>query len=144
MIKNKRQLKYTQRRLHKLEKGLEEIRKKYATDKKKANLLSQGYKEHIAQLKSEIAEFESMKKKPLPKMLWIHDLNEVSHQLVRLRIARKLTQAQLAARIECKQSDISRLEREDYSGHTLGQLKKIVTNLNAELGIVLIPKTPRH
>lgn len=144
MIKNKRQLKYTQKRLNELEKNLVEIHKKYAPDKRKAELLSQGYKEHVAQLKAEIAEFERMEKKPLPKMLWIHDLSEVSHQLVRLRIARKLTQAQLAARIGCKQADISRLECEDYSGHTLGQLKKIVTSLNAELEIALVPKTPRH
>ncbi|MCQ9207583.1 MAG: helix-turn-helix domain-containing protein, partial [Omnitrophica bacterium] len=77
-------------------------------------------------------------------MLWIHDLSEVSRQLVRLRIARKLTQAQLATRVGCKQADISRLEREDYSGHTLGQLKRIVTSLNAQLEIALITKTSHH
>jgi TATA-binding protein-associated factor Taf7 len=58
MIKNDRQLKITKQRLNELKKGLEKIRKKYSSDKNKVALLSQGYVEHIAQLKAEIEEYE--------------------------------------------------------------------------------------
>ncbi len=139
MIKNDRQYEYTKRKLYEFEEDLKAIRKKYSSDKNKVALLSQGYIEHIAQLKAEIEEYEKMKRSPLPKVLRIHNLDEISPQLVRLRIARRLTQAQLAARIGCKQADVSRLEREDYQGYTISQLKKIAASLNAEIELDLIP-----
>ena len=139
MIKNDRQYEYTKKKLHEFEQDLKAIRKKYSPDKNKVALLSQGYVEHIAQLEAEIEEYENMKKSPLPNVLRIHNLVEISHQLVRLRIARRLTQAQLAARIGCKQADVSRLEREDYQGYTISQLKKIAASLDAEIELDLIP-----
>ena len=140
MIKNDRQYEYTKRKLHEFEEDLKAIRKKYSSDKNKVALLSQGYVEHIAQLKAEIEEYEKIKKSPLPKVLRIHTLNEISRQLVRLRIARGLTQAQLAAQTGCKQADVSRLEREGYQGYSIGQLEKIAAGLNAKLELDLIPK----
>jgi len=139
MIKNDRQYEYTKKKLHEFEQDLKAIRKKYSPDKNKVALLSQGYVEHIAQLEAEIEEYEKMKKSPLPNVLRIHNLVEISHQLVRLRIARRLTQAQLAARIGCKQADVSRLEREGYQGYTISQLKKIAASLDAEIELDLIP-----
>lgn len=139
MIKNDRQYEYTKKKLHEFEQDLKAIRKKYSPDKNKVALLSQGYVEHIAQLEAEIEEYEKMKNSPLPNVLRIHNLVEISHQLVRLRIARRLTQAQLAARIGCKQADVSRLERDDYQGYTISQLKKIAASLDAEIELDLIP-----
>ncbi len=139
MIKNDRQYEYAKRKLCEFEEDLKAIRKKYSSNKNKVGLLSQGYVEHITQLKAEIEEYEKMKKAPLPKILRAHDLDEISHQIVRLRLARGFTQAELASRIGCKQSDISRLEREDYQGYTIGQLKKIAASLNAEIELDLIP-----
>lgn len=139
MIKNDRQCEHTKKKLREFEEDLKAIRKKHSSDKNKAALLSQGYVEHIAQLKGEMEEYEKMKKSPLPKVLRIHSLDEISRQLVRLRLARGFTQAQLAARIGCKQSDISRLEREDYQSYTVVQLEKIATSLDAEIELDLIP-----
>lgn len=139
MIKNDRQLKITKQKLDELKKGLERIREKYSSDKKKCEFLSKGYLLHIEQLGNEIAEYEKIKRSTLPKVLRIHDLNEISHYLVRLRIARGVTQAELATRIGCKQADVSRLEREDYQGYTIGQLKKIAASLGTEIELNLIP-----
>lgn len=139
MIKNDRQYEYTKKKLHEFEAELKTIHKKYSSNKNKAGLLSQGYVEHIVQLKAEIAEYENMKKSPLPKVLHVHNALEISRMLVRLRIARRITQAQLATRIGCKQADISRLEREDYQGYTISQLLKIVKNLNAKIELNVIP-----
>ena len=138
MIKNDRQYEYAKSRLHKFDEDLAAIRKKYSSDKNKVALLSQGYIEHIAQLKAEVDEYKKMKRAPLPHRLRAYDPSEISHQLVRLRLARRLTQAELATRIGCKQADISRLEREDYQGYTISQLKKIAESLDAEIEIDLI------
>lgn len=139
MIKNVRQYEYTKKKVREFEEGLKTIRKRYSSDKNKVALLSQGYVEHIAQLKAEMEEYERMRRSPLPKMLRIHNLGEISHHLVRLRIARRITQAELASRLGCKQADISRIEREEYQGYTISQLKKIATSLGAELQLNLIP-----
>ena len=139
MIKNDRQYEYAKNKLHEFERGLKAIRKKHYSDKNKVGLLSQGYVEHIAQLKAEIEEYEKMKKSSLPKVLRARNPVEISRQLVRLRLARGLTQAELAARIGCKQADISRMEREEYRGYTISQLEKIAESLDAEIELDLIP-----
>ncbi|MFH1259552.1 MAG: helix-turn-helix domain-containing protein [Elusimicrobiota bacterium] len=139
MIKNDRQCEYTKKKLQELEEDLKALRKKYALNQNKVALLGQGYIEHIAQLNGEIEEYRKMKKEPLPQVLRIHNTDEISHQLVRLRIARKLTQAQLASRIGCKQADVSRLEQKDYQGYTFSMLKKIAAGLGAKIELDLIP-----
>jgi transcriptional regulator with XRE-family HTH domain len=140
MIKNDRQYEYSKKKLHELEEDLRAIRKEYILDKNKVALLSQGYIEHIIQFKNEIKEYEEMKKAPLPEVLQIHNLNEINRSIVRLRIARKITQEELAQKISCKQSDISRLEREDYFGYTISQLDKIMASLDVKIILNLIPK----
>ncbi len=139
MIKNERQLEHTKRKLRELEEDLGRVREKYGSEKKRVALLSQGYVEHIAQLKAEMEEYEKAKTGPLPGVLQAHDAAEISRQLVRLRIGRGLTQGELAARIGCKQADVSRLEREDYRGYTISQLKKVAAGLGAKIELSLIP-----
>jgi transcriptional regulator with XRE-family HTH domain len=140
MIKNKRQYEYSKKKLHELEEDLKAIRKKYYIDKNKVALLSQGYIEHIVQFKDEIKGYEDMIKAPFPEVLPIHNLNEINRSIVRLRIARKITQEELAQRVGCKQSDISRLERDDYRGHTIAKLDKIIAGLGAKIVLNLIPE----
>jgi transcriptional regulator with XRE-family HTH domain len=140
MIKNGRQYEHSKKKLHELEEDLKAIRKKYYLDKNKVALLSQGYIEHIVQFKDEIKEYEDMIKAPFPEVLLIHNLNKISRSIVRLRIARKITQEELAQRVGCKQSDISRLERDDYYGYTIGQLDKIMAGLGVKIELNLFPK----
>ncbi len=143
MIKNDNQYKYTKKKLLEFNKILSAIRKKYSSDKNKVSLLSQGYSEHITQLKAEIEDYDKMKKSPLPKVLRAHEPIEISRMLVRLRLGRKFTQAQLADRIGCHQADISRLEREDYRGYTISLLTKIANTLNAKIELDIIPSIKR-
>ena len=139
ILKNDRQHEYTRKKLCEFEQALKKVQKKYTDDAGKLTLFSHGYIEHIAQLKHQIAEYQKMKKSPLPKSLKARDPYEISHQLVRLRIARKLTQAQLAARAGCKQADISRLEQDDYKGYTVSLLRKIAATLDADMELEFLP-----
>ncbi len=59
MIKNDKQYKDAKNKLLEFNKDLLTIRKKYSSDKNKVNLLSQGYLEHITQLKAEIEDYET-------------------------------------------------------------------------------------
>lgn len=59
---------------------------------------------------------------------------ELIETLIKKRLERKLTQAQLAKKIGTKQSAISRLEQGSYNP-SLNFLKKVTQALNAELQI---------
>lgn len=140
MLKNDRQYAYTKKKLNEFKIDLKEIKKKYSTDKNKLALLSQGYKEHIEQLKAEIAEYEKMQESPLPKVLLAKNVEQISRVITRLRVCRRFTQSQLAARIGCKQADISRLERESYRGYSIELLERIAKGLDAKIELKVIPK----
>ncbi|MBN3040359.1 MAG: XRE family transcriptional regulator [Candidatus Omnitrophica bacterium] len=139
MIKNSRQYEYTKNKLEELKRDLEEVSEKYSKDKGKFELLSVGLVEHIAQLQNEINEYEDMISKPLPAVLHAQTSADISRMIIRLRLARKLTQKKLAELMGCRQADISRLEREEYHGYSFNMLRKLVDRLNAKIEINFIP-----
>jgi len=144
MIKNNRQLEYAKKMLRMLEADLAVIRKKYSNNKNKLEFLSKGHIEHIAQLKDEIAEYQRMRTDPLPRVVRAQNMEEIRKGIIRLRMARGLTQAELASRLGCKQSDVSRIERKGYQGFTytfLNRLAKIL-DVNLELNFVLPDTKP--
>jgi DNA-binding XRE family transcriptional regulator len=143
MIKNERQYAYSRKKLKELEEGLKGIKGKYAEKPNKARLLSQGYDEHIAQIREEMAEYERIKTSPALTALRAHTPEELRRRLIELRMLRGLTQADLAKRIGCKQSDISRMERKGYKGFSLTTLEKIAFALESKIEISLFPTPAR-
>jgi len=59
----------------------------------------------------------------------------IAQQVYDLRSEAGLTQAQLAERVETRQSVISRIEDADYDGHSLGMLRRIAVALNRRLRV---------
>ena len=140
MIKNDRQYEYTKKNLIFLKKELELMKNKYPMDGDKIKFLSQGRIEHIEKLEKEIREYEDIKNNLFPDSIKIDKLYEISQNLARFRIIRGITQKQLARKVGCKQSDISRLEREGYCSYSINQLHKITKALNVKIEIKLIPE----
>jgi ribosome-binding protein aMBF1 (putative translation factor) len=68
---------------------------------------------------------------------------QVSRQIHALRTEAGLTQRELAARIGTKHPVISRLEDDDYEGHSLSMLRRIARALGkrVEIRFVTDPKT---
>lgn len=60
---------------------------------------------------------------------------EVARKVYELRTKAKLTQKELAARVGTTASVISRLEDDDYEGHSLGMLRRIASALNKRVEI---------
>lgn len=140
MIKNDRQYEYTKKNLVYCKKELEIMKRKYPMDKDKIKFLSQGRIEHIAKLEKEIKEYDDIKNNLFPGSIKIDKLYKISQNLARFRIIRGITQKQLARKVGCKQSDISRLEREGYCSYSINQLHKITKALNVKIEIKLIPE----
>jgi len=60
---------------------------------------------------------------------------EVARKVYELRTKAKLTQKELAARVGTTASVISRLEDDDYQGHSLAMLRRIAAALNKRVEI---------
>ena len=60
---------------------------------------------------------------------------EVARKVYELRTKAKLTQKELAARVGTTPSVISRLEDDDYEGHSLAMLHRIAAALNKRVEI---------
>ena len=138
MIKNGRQYKYTLSKLAELKKELEETKEQYKNDEQGLRMFSQGYIEHIAQLQDDIYRYEKMKNNPLPPEFFIRSLDQINKYLIWLRLGRDMTQTRLAKLIKCKQSDISRFERDSYNRFSLYTLNKIINALGSKIEIRII------
>ncbi len=60
---------------------------------------------------------------------------EVARKVYELRTKARLTQKELAARVGTTASVISRLEDDDYDGHSLAMLRRIAAALNKRVEI---------
>ena len=67
-------------------------------------------------------------------------INAAAAQLIyAARTKAELSQAELAEKLDTKQSVISRLEDADYEGHSLSMLQRIATALGQSLEIRFLP-----
>ena len=64
---------------------------------------------------------------------------KVARQIFELRTRAKLSQKELAEKVQTTQSVISRLEDADYEGHSLSMLQRIADVLGARLAVDLEP-----
>ena len=64
---------------------------------------------------------------------------EVARKVYELRTRARLTQKELAARVGTTPSVISRLEDDDYDGHSLAMLRRIAAALNKRVEIRFVP-----
>jgi DNA-binding XRE family transcriptional regulator len=64
---------------------------------------------------------------------------EVARQIYTLRMDAGLTQAELAKLIGTSRSVISRLEDNDYEGHSLAMLRRIAAAVNKRVEIRFVP-----
>lgn len=64
---------------------------------------------------------------------------EVARRIYELRTKGRLTQAQLAKFVGTSRSVISRLEDDDYDGHSLAMLQRIAAALDQRVEIRFVP-----
>lgn len=82
------------------------------------------------QLEEEVQSYERLKRGEFDELSNLHGLG---HLLVSLRIARGLTQRQLAEKLNVHETQVSRDERNEYHGITLDRAARILEALGAEV-----------
>jgi plasmid maintenance system antidote protein VapI len=83
-----------------------------------------------AQLREEVEDYEGLCRGEFQEL---HNLSGLGHLLVRARIARRVSQRALAARLEVDPSQVSRDERNEYRGITLERAIKVLDALGVKL-----------
>lgn len=82
------------------------------------------------QLEEEVESYERLKRGDLGELMNLHGLGRT---LVALRIARGLTQRELALRLGVHESQVSRDERNEYHGITVERASRVLDALGAQL-----------
>ncbi len=88
----------------------------------------------IANLEHQLDEYEVLKAGSVSDV-FVENLNELGETLIKARIAKGLSQGELAERLDMKQQQVQRYERNDWQKISLWRLQEVVEALGIHLGI---------
>lgn len=133
MIRNESEYKQAVENLRNEEKRLKEHVARLETEGLKANEIKRvldPFKSFHLQLMEEVESYERLKRGDLGE---IKNLSGVGGLLVAARIARGITQRELAERLGVSESVVSRDERNEYHGITIERASKILMALGIQM-----------
>ena len=135
MIKNELQYKLTKSSAENFEKRLHWLRENPGTQDQLDPILAKaeedGLQSMIDELREEIQEYERTKQGDVD-MTSLTSVHMVPRTLIRARIARGLSQRQLAQLVGLKEQQIQRYEANDYSNVDLGRVQEIARALTGD------------
>lgn len=142
MIRNQGQLVRTRREMDRLRERLGGIRKK-DLPKGLRGLQEASLKKMLHDLEVQIRVYEEAKRgrvsrATLERLLSPTEsgvLPRIGQAVVLLRVARRMTQADLARKLGTRREVVARWEREDYVGYTLETLQRIFAALGCRLAL---------
>ncbi len=129
MIKNERQYKITRAQAVRFSNALESLRQRPDAGDSLHPLIAKAQKDAIISqledLESELREYESLKAGEFQwdSLSMVADLPSI---LIKARIARGLSQKDLAERIGLKEQQIQRYEATDYATANLSRIREVV------------------
>ena len=135
MIKNELQYKLTKSSAENFEKRLHWFRENPGAQDQLDPILAKaeedGLQSMIDELREEIREYERTKQGDVD-MTSLTSVHMVPRTLIRARIARGLSQRQLAQLVGLKEQQIQRYESNDYSNVDLGRVQEIARALTGD------------
>ena len=136
MIKNERQYKITRAQVVRFSNALESLRQRPDADSALHPLIAKAQEDAISSqlsdLEDELRKYESLK---AGEFQWdsLGMVAELPSILIKARIARGLSQKELAERIGLKEQQIQRYEATDYSTANLARIKDLVNAFGVEI-----------
>ena len=138
MIRNDAEYKMAVRRLN--EQG--ERLKQQAVHLRKTDLTKDEVKRVLdpvrsfhEQLKEEVQSYERLKRGEFDEL---QNLSGMGRLLVALRIAKGVTQRELAKRLEVSESQVSRDERNEYHGITVDRAQRVLEALGVQIATEVV------
>ena len=135
MIKNERQYRITRAQAARFSETLRAIREGRGEVQGTHPLIIKAQEDalnsQIADLESEMRDYESLKAGEF-RLDSLGTVAELPANLIKARIARGLSQKDLADRIGLKEQQIQRYEATDYASASLARIKEVVSALRDE------------
>ena len=135
MIKNERQYRITKAHAEKFARALEELNKSSTKRADVHPLLlkaeEDALRSQLADLEGQLQEYEALRSGEVP----LPDLDsfvEMPAALIKTRIARGLSQKELAEKMAMKEQQIQRYEATEYATASLGRIKQVIQALNVK------------
>lgn len=133
MIENERQYRITKAQLARLEAALARSQKPSAKIHRRLHqAMIDGFQSQIDELRDELAAYENLKEGK-ETTVRLHSLADLPDLLIKARLARGYTQAELAKRLKLKPQQIQRYEATRYRSVSLTRLVQIAQVLKVDL-----------
>jgi ribosome-binding protein aMBF1 (putative translation factor) len=136
MIKNDRQYNITKTQAKKFAKALRGISKKESPQNihpALAKAQREAIKSQYEELQQELKEYEELKSGKR-KTIKVNSFDHLPTALIQARIARGLTQKELAQELGLTEQQIKRYEASSYAKASLVRIKQIIDALNIKIG----------
>ena len=133
MIRNEQEYQEASKRLEAERARLDQHREQLAKSGLKKSELKRVMDPLVSfheQLREEVEHYENLKRGKFPNL---QNLKGLGVLLVSLRIARGMSQRELATKLEVHESQVSRDERNEYHGITVDRAIKILDTLGVKL-----------
>ena len=144
MISNERQYAKSQRSLVAFKAQLEEARREYGNDPGLFSLRSTQLVRYIEELEAEIADYDQATRGELAPVMPAFNPRsgrlEIGRALVKLRLAKGLTQEELAQQLGTHQPSITRWENEENESYRLCDLRRVAGALGRDLDVVFVDR----
>lgn len=145
MIKNDLQLGVTKTRLRELQAHLQRLRRTYS-DPGDFDFYSEATRDMLREMKREIREYHLVKTSSIERILRLWAKRgalkpskkgqlSIGELIAMLRMAKGMTQEELAQRLGTRQAHVARFERRGYSGFSVATLNAIFTVLGVRVGL---------
>jgi HTH-type transcriptional regulator/antitoxin HigA len=103
---------------------------------KRSEAIRGSYEGMIRQLEEELCEYDKLKSGEL-KLPKVHRLDEIAPFVVKLRIAKGISQTELANRLGVSKQVISRYEESDYQSVGIARLQEILDAIGVKTAVSL-------
>ncbi|GAB1543877.1 hypothetical protein NUACC21_65530 [Scytonema sp. NUACC21] len=140
MIKNEYQLMITKswiEKFHQAIMSLYQNEEKRSKDPEGWQLLIDSYYAHIKNLHTEITEYKNLKNHNPDNSLVLQSLNlnidEIGEILIKVRIAKKITEKELAALTQLTEEQIKEYEKQDYQNASFDTVIEVADALGIKL-----------
>ncbi len=134
MIKNDAQRERTVAQIEGFRRALAKIAEEKAG--RRTDAIRGSYEGMLRQLEDELREYDQLKSGDL-KLPKIDRLDQVAPFIVKLRIAKGVSQTELARRLGVSKQVISRYEESDYQSVGIGRLQEILDAIGIKTAVTL-------
>lgn len=141
MIKNEKQYQVTKSRLKEFTEALQQLREESGTDPLLHEIQIDAINSKIADFNREMEEYQSLKKGEI-FAISINSLNDIHEVLIKARIAKGWTHADLADRLGLKEQQIQRYEATDYEAASISRVNEVLMALGLNISPIKVEIRP--